>query len=151
MPPEHRGDLDFVIGQIDWEANTDPSFAQRRFMEPKALRDTVEAADGWQEWWIVYRSPSFSAKRLEIAPGASVVVRDAAAYGCIAIAGHGSLGAWTVETPTLIRFGQLTADEHFVSEEAARAGVAITNWSAGEPLVLLKHFGPRHPDLPNPC
>ena len=33
--------------------------------------------------------------------------------------GHGSMGVWEIETPTLIRYGQPTYDEFFVSEEAA--------------------------------
>jgi hypothetical protein len=31
---------------------------------------------------------------------------------------------------------------------AARAGVTITCESQYEPLVMLKHFGPNHPDMP---
>jgi len=44
------------------------------------------------------------------------------AYGLIVVQGHGTLGAWDVETPTLIRYGQRTFDEFFVSEAAAREG-----------------------------
>jgi hypothetical protein len=53
-----------------------------------------------------------------------------------------------VETPTLIRYGQRTFDEFFVSEAAAREGVAVSNPSRSEPLVILEHFGPGNPDLP---
>jgi hypothetical protein len=76
-----------------------------------------------------------------------VVIEDAAAYGMIMMQGHGTMGRWPVETPALIRFGQLTHDEFFVSEGAAKAGVRITNASDSEPLVMLKHFGPKNPDL----
>jgi len=48
----------------------------------------------------------------------------------------------------MLRFGQLSGDEYFVSEQAAKAGVTITNHSPWEPLVILKHFGPNHPDAP---
>ncbi len=41
--------------------------------------------------------------------------------------GHGTLGGWQADTPTLIRYGQLTSDEFFVTEEAARNGVVISN------------------------
>jgi hypothetical protein len=47
----------------------------------------------------------------------------------------------------LIRFGQLTNDEFYVSENAARAGVRVTNPSETDPLVILRHFGPANPDL----
>ena len=43
--------------------------------------------------------------------------------------------------------GQLTSDEFFVSESAAREGVVIANPSATDPIVMLKHFGPGNPDL----
>jgi hypothetical protein len=61
--------------------------------------------------------------------------------------GHGTMGSWDIETPALIRFGQLTNDEFFVSESAAQEGVTITNRSSCDPLVMLKHFGPANPDL----
>jgi len=65
----------------------------------------------------------------------------------IVIQGHGKMGVWDIETPVLIRFGQLTMDELFVTESAARAGVVIANPSQTDPLVMLKHFGPANPDL----
>jgi hypothetical protein len=55
------------------------------------------------------------------------------------------LGPWPIETPTLIRFGQLTNDEYFVSWLAAQEGVRVSNPSQTEPIVMLKHFGP-HPE-----
>ncbi len=48
----------------------------------------------------------------------------------------------------MLRFGQLSADEYFVSEAAAKAGVKISNHSRWEPMVILKHFGPNHPEIP---
>ena len=60
----------------------------------------------------------------------------------IMMQGHGTMGVWEIETPALIRFGQLTHDEFFVSAAAAQAGVKITNPSRSDPLVMLKHFGP---------
>ena len=80
-------------------------------------------------------------------PSQTVVITDAAAYGMIMMQGHGKMGAWDIETPSLIRFGQLTHDEYFVSEDAAKAGVKITNLSKTDPIVMLKHFGPKNPDL----
>ena len=46
----------------------------------------------------------------------------------------------------MIRFGQMTEDELFVTESAALQGVKIENLSATDPLVILKHFGPGNPD-----
>ena len=103
--------------------------------------------DGYVEEWICYKSTAISAKRLTVLPGSSVVVKDAAAYGVIMLQGHGLMGAWDVETPSLIRYGQLTHDEYFVTEKAAREGVTINNPSRTDPIVMLKHFGPDNPDL----
>ena len=72
---------------------------------------------------------------------------DACAYGMILLPGHGTMGPWEIESPALIRFGQLTSDEFFVTESAACKGVRITNPSKNDPLVMLKHFGPGNPDL----
>jgi hypothetical protein len=49
-------------------------------------------------------------------------------------------------TPTLVRYGELTEDELFVTASAAQRGVTIVNRSSTEPLVMLKHFGPGNPD-----
>ena len=55
-----------------------------------------------------------------------------------------------LECPTLIRFGELTEDEVFCTEGAAKAGVVFENTSATEPLVMLRYFGPDvNPDAPD--
>ena len=45
----------------------------------------------------------------------------------------------------MIRFGEMTEDELFVTADAAAAGVKIQNLSDTDPLVILKHFGPGNP------
>jgi len=77
-----------------------------------------------------------------------VTIKDAAAYGMILTQGYGLFGKHDVETPSLIRYGQMTQDELFVTAQAAADGVVITNKSKTEPLVMLKHFGPGNPDAP---
>ena len=62
-----------------------------------------------------------------------------------AFRGTANSGAFELETPTLIRYGELTKDEYFVSESAAKEGITITNTS-DENIVLLKHFA-YNPDL----
>ena len=64
----------------------------------------------------------------------------------ILIEGRGKLGVWNIETPVMIRYGELTNDEFFVSENTAKSGVEIVNESDSEPLVMLKHFS-ENPDL----
>ena len=64
----------------------------------------------------------------------------------ILLQGHGKMGKWDIETPTLIRYGELTSDEFFVTEKAAKKGVRIINTSKTEPMVMLKHFS-ENPEL----
>ncbi len=78
---------------------------------------------GYIENWICYKYRFFSAKELTVLPGKTVVIKDQGAYGLIMMQGHGKLGGWDIETPALIRFGQLTRDAAFVSEQAAKEGV----------------------------
>ena len=148
VPPAHHDNLDYMVQMLDWELNTDPELYAHRFMPPRPLvsAQEAEALGCWDEW-IAYRSPSFSAKQTTIFPGREATLQDAACYGLIAVQGHGELGPWSIETPAMIRFGQLTNDEFFVTEQAARAGVRVRNLSQTEPLVMLRHFGPHNPDL----
>ncbi|MBW7864256.1 MAG: hypothetical protein H3C30_07575 [Candidatus Hydrogenedentes bacterium] len=147
-PPDRKGDFDYLVDVIDWELNVDPNFAANHFMRPKPVRPMDEmTAGGLVDQWICYKSAAFSAKELTVLPGRTVTVRDGGAYGLIVLQGHGTMGVWDIESPALIRFGQLTHDEYFVSEAAAKEGVVITNPSKTDPIVMLKHFGPDNPDL----
>ncbi|MCQ2379205.1 MAG: hypothetical protein MJ016_08410 [Victivallaceae bacterium] len=146
-PPDRRGDFDYLVEVVDWDLNVDPEFAAHRFMRPLATASDAENAEnGFIDRWICYKSDHVSAKELTVLPGRSVTIRDAAAYGLIMMQGHGKLNGFTLETPALLRYGQLSYDEYFVSEAAARSGVEIVNESAADPLVMLKHFGPENPD-----
>jgi hypothetical protein len=147
-PKDKEGDVEWLLSVIDWDLNVDPDFAKNRFMAPKPVRPVKEMeAEGYIENWICYKSTAFSAKELTVLPGKTVTIKDNACYGFITMQGHGRVGQWDIETPALIRYGQLTCDEFFVSENAAKQGVKITNPSKTDPIVLLKHFGPDNPDL----
>jgi hypothetical protein len=147
-PKDRIGDYDQLMEVIDWELNTNPNLLETRFMEPIPVKDEKEMiSEGYIEKWICYRSTAFSAKELTVLPGQTVTIKDAAAYGLIMMQGHGTMGVWDIETPTMIRYGQLTNDEFFVSEKAAQEGVKIVNNSKTDPIVMLKHFGPNNPDL----
>jgi len=150
VPDENRYDLDYIINMLDWEANVDPEFMSHNLFHPTAVRDEAEMADGgYSEKWVVYSTKHYSAKELTVLPGRSVTIRDAAAYGLIVVQGWGNIGACEVETPSLIRFGQMTKDELFVTAQRAKDGVVITNRSETENLVMLKHFGPGNPEAAN--
>jgi hypothetical protein len=147
-PPEKRGDADYVVELVDWELNVDPDFYENRFMKPMATADPVETRrEGFEENWICYKSKDASAKELTVLPGRQVRIKDAAAYGLISVQGYGRINGRVLETPTMIRYGQETFDEYFVTERAAKEGVVLENLSAVEPLVILKHFGPGNPEL----
>lgn len=147
-PKDRIGDFDLLLEVLDWDLNVDPNMMANRFMKPvPVVKGASLKNDGFIETWICYKSHDFSAKELTVAPGATVVVKDSAAYGTIVMQGRGKMGAWNIETPSLIRYGQLTNDEFFITESAAREGVKITNESDTDPIVILKHFGPDNPDL----
>lgn len=147
VPAEKAHDLDYLVDMLDWEANVDPEFASHNMTKPRPVLDNGAMAEsGYRELWITYGTKHYSAKELTVFPRRSVNIKDAAAYGLILTQGFGQLGLHRIETPSLIRFGELTNDELFVSAEAAGSGVTITNESDKEPLVMLKHFGPGNPD-----
>ncbi|MEM2550313.1 MAG: hypothetical protein QW689_07870, partial [Nitrososphaerota archaeon] len=96
---------------------------------------------------IIYGFDDFSAKELIVYPKKSAVIKDEEAYGMIVIQGKGRLGKFEAESPTIIRFGDLTHDEFFITKEAAREGVKIEN-TGNEELVMLKNFGPGNREAP---
>ncbi len=147
-PEDKKGDYDELMEVIDWDLNIDPNILATRFMRPLPVKQLKEMeAEGYVESWVCYRSDAFSAKELTVFPGQTVTIKDSACYGIIVMQGHGKFGVWDIETPALIRYGQLTNDEFFVSEKAAMEGVRISNPSTTDPIVILKHFGPANPDL----
>jgi hypothetical protein len=137
-PPDKKNDLDYIFSLLDWEKNTDPHYKKNN-LRPKIK---IVSSEEYDEFWIMYGNDFISAKQLVINPGKTTIVKDAAAYGCILVQGYGQFGDYQCETPEMIRLGQLTADEFFVSKVRAQDGVKIVNHSKCEPLVILKHFGP---------
>jgi hypothetical protein len=146
-PPEEFGNYDYLIEVLDWELNVDPNFYENRFMAPKPVNPLEEMlAEGYVDEWICYKCNQASAKRLTVFPSKTVTIKDNAAYGLICIQGHGKFGSFDLESPTMIRFGQVTNDELFVTERAAKEGITVSNRSSCEDLVILRHFA-EHPDL----
>ena len=148
IPQDKYYDYEYFISILDWEKNVDPNFKENRFLKPVPVKKEEEMAeDGYSEKWVVYGSKDFCAKELTVYPGQTVTIKDAAAYGFIMMQGYGVINGNKIETPTLIRFGQLTSDEMFVSEDTALQGVTITNMSEFDNIVMLKHFGPENPEM----
>ena len=148
VPPEKHDDLDFLVSMLDWDANVNPEFAKSNRVFPKRKHTPNQEKDlGFAEQWVCFGTRWYSAKELTVLPKRTVTVRDSAAYGLILTQGHGTVGKHTVSTPSMIRFGEMTEDELFVTADAAAAGVKIQNQSETDPLVMLKHFGPGNPEV----
>jgi hypothetical protein len=151
VPEEYHWDFDYLTNLVNWEANTDSEFKMHHYLEPIPVIDTK--SEGYIDRWVVYGTVNgqqkFSARELTVAPGVRCMIRDSGAYGLVVTQGHGRIGSLDVDCPTLIRFGQMTEDELFVTYEAATAGVTFDNYSNTDPLVTLRYFGPDvHSDMP---
>ncbi|QTQ10758.1 hypothetical protein HRI96_00225 [Treponema parvum] len=147
-PPEEVGNYDYLLNVIDWDVNVDPDFHSKHFMKPRPVRKMEDMiSDGYVEEWICYKNNFVCAKRLTVLPRSTVTIKDNAPYGLICLQGHGTFGGQLIESPVLIRYGELTHDEYFVTERAAKDGVVIHNDSSTDPIVILKHFS-ENPDLP---
>jgi len=144
-PEDKKRDIDYVISLMDWEKNIDPHYKKTFFRPPIICENSNEQ---FTEKWISYANDYVGAKELSIQPGQTVTIKDPVAYGCIMIQGHGKFGEYDAEAAIMLRYGQASADEYFVSEKAAKEGITIKNNSQHEPMVILKHFGPNHPDMP---
>jgi len=141
VPPDKHQDLDFIIEQLDWEKNVDTHFKEHNYLEPIV----AVSGTGWTDRWIVYGrvdgAQLFSAKELTVEPGARCTLKDPGASGWITVQGKGRIGKLNLQTPAMIRFGQETEDEVFITHETATRGVEIEN-TGSEPLVGLRYFGP---------
>lgn len=143
VPKDKQQDLDYIVDLLNWDANTNSHFKESHYLEPIPIADS--AGEGWLDQWIVYGKidgeQRFSGRELTIDPGARCVIRDDGAYGLIAVQGSGRIGKTRLDSPVMIRLGEMTEDEVFVSYEAATKGVTLENTGA-EPLVTLRYFGP---------
>ena len=152
VPTDKHQDLDYLVEQLDWEANVNPNFKDSHYLEP--IADGNTESEGYVDRWVVYGTVAgkqlFSAKELTVAPGAKVVLKDPGASGAITMQGRGRIGNLPLECPAMIRFGEMTEDEVFITAKAAQEGVVIENLAKESPLVLLRYFGPDvHPTLPD--
>src|SRR6266540_370092 len=151
MPRSKHKDLDWIVDQLDWEANVDPKFKDHHYLEPKVHQGSDK--DGFVDRWIVYGKVHgeqlFTARELTVHPRQKVTIKDNGANSIIVVQGKGSINGQPLSSPKLIRFHELTDDEAFCTDDAAKAGVTFENTSEVEPLVVLRYFGPEvNPDAP---
>jgi hypothetical protein len=141
VPKNKKKDLDYIISMIDWNATVNPNFKEDHYLEPVIATQ----GDGYTDKWVIYgklhNQDLFSAKELSVQPGSSAVIKDKGSSGVVVIQGRGTIASHSAESPNHIRYGELTHDEFFITEEAAKRGVEIKN-TGSEPFVLLRYFGP---------
>ena len=143
-PEEEKDDLEAIFNQIDWEESTRPDYKETYFRAPKVRQESDAAV----EKWVAYANEWVAAKEVTVYPGQSYVLTDAACYCAVISQGHGTFGKFECQAPEMVRYEDLTADEFFVSEAAAKKGIKITNGSSYEPLVVLQNFANNNPDVP---
>ncbi len=141
FPEEHHNDNQYLVDALDWEKNVDPNFKDSNYLEPIVS----EQGKGWVDKWIVYGTVDgeqlFTAKELTLQPGAKCNIVDGGAYGWITVQGSGKIENMVLQSPVMIRFGDMTEDEVFVTCKKANEGVTFEN-TGTEPLVGLRYFGP---------
>ncbi|HEX3314501.1 MAG TPA: hypothetical protein VHR72_06380 [Gemmataceae bacterium] len=141
VPKAKHHDLDYLVEQLDWEGNVNPSFKDTHFLMPII----ATSGGGYADRWIVYGKVAgeelFSAKELTVEPGMKITIKDNGAYGLIAVQGSGTINGKPLQTPAMIRFHEITSDEYFVSHGGAQKGVVFDN-TGHENLVVLRYFGP---------
>lgn len=143
-PEEEKNDLEAIFSQIDWEESTRPDYKQTYFRMPK-LR--CQSGQGYEKW-VAYANEWVAGKEVTILPGACYTLTDSACYCAIVVQGHGTFGVFECEAPELVRYGDMTGDEYFVSEAAAKRGITIRNTSSYQNLVILQNFANNNPEVP---
>jgi hypothetical protein len=145
QPEEEKGDVDKLFEMIDWAESTRPNYKEVYFRAPRPL---PTAQEGLSEQWVAYANEWIAAKEVTVAPGAEVTLTDEACYCALIAQGHGTFGAFACEAPGVLRYGQISGDEFFVSEAAAKKGIVIKNTGDYEPLVILQNFANNNPAVP---
>jgi hypothetical protein len=110
IPADKHFDLDFIISQLDWEANVDPTFKSNHYLQRVQVADA--RSEGYMDRWIVYGringAQLFTAKELTLRPGVRCTVKDSGAYGLVVVQGIGKMNSLDLVCPTLIRFNEMT-------------------------------------------
>ena len=143
-PKEEKNDLDAIFAQIDWEESTRPDYKETYFRMPKIKTESNRAI----EKWVAYANDFVAAKEVTILPGQTYTITDQAAYGAVITQGHGTFGCFECEAPGLLHFDDISGDEFFVSEKAAKKGVMVKNTSSYESLVILQNYANNNPEVP---
>jgi hypothetical protein len=127
-----------LLDWIDWDENTDPFFFENHHTPPVVFREDVGASEAW----IFYGSSRFSGKRLELAPGASIVSIERGVFSLLVWSGDGTIGGVEVNA------GHHDRDELLVVHSRAVEPLEYVN-TGTSPMTVIKVFGPDiNPDAP---
>ena len=152
MPKSKHKDFDFIVDQLDWDANVDPKFKDHHYLEPVPVADTRK--EGFVDRWIVYGKIDGATAlhrqgtdRRIPAPHAPSRTTALTASSASRAAARSTASRSTARSSSASH--ELTEDEYFCTEDGAKAGVTFENTSETEPLVCLRYFGPEvNPDAP---
>jgi len=143
--------IEWFVEVLDWEKNVDPNFVQNSFMEPWPVQSPEQIERlGYVNKWICYLSDAFSANELTVKPRHTARLEEdtTSPYGFIVMQGHANINGMLFEAPTMIRYGQLTNDEGYVTPRAIAGGLEIKNLSDRDDFVILRHYAGGNKDLP---
>ena len=144
IPEKDKDNLEAIFSRIDWEESTRTDYKETYFRAPKVKAESAEAV----EKWVAYANEWVAAKEVTVLPGQAYTLVDQACYSALVVQGHGTFGVFECEAPELVRFEDLTGDEFFVSESAAKKGIKIVNTSKYQPLIILQNFANNNPEVP---
>jgi len=101
MPRANTKDLDFIVDQLDWEANVDRSSKTTTTRTRPRGRHPQR---GFVDRWIVYGKIDgeqlFSAKELTVEPGVCCTIEDKGAYGLTCVQGRGKINGQPLNSPS---------------------------------------------------
>lgn len=127
-----------LLRWIDWEANADTHFYEKRLVVPKVFMNE----EGAEEAWILYGSPKFSGKRVRLDPGARIVDTERGVHSIFVWQGDATVGGIRVSG------GVPGSDELLIVHDRAVRPTEIVN-TGTDRLTLIKFFGPDiNPDAP---
>ena len=125
VPPENHHDLDFIIGMLDWDANVDPEFGKSNRVFPRPVRPFDGDRGGR-----LPRTVGLLRHRLVFGQGADGPAETQRHHhGRRRLrsdrgARRGHHRQHRVGAPTMIRFGEMTQDELFVTSDDRDRGRA---------------------------
>jgi len=121
-----------ILDMIDWEKNGDHYFYENRHIPP-LISETHQK--GGEEYWIIYNTTKFSAKKLVVHPMMKYNCTDKGVYSIFVWKGRGKVDGNEVEA------GNPELDELLICHDRSIAQMVVEN-SGAEDLVIFKFFGP---------